>query len=237
MSNQDQPRNPDAPVEERTGVAGADVDESAAPGFPDDTAAGRPEGDAAQHATAEQDASRGAEEPAAETAEQGASQEQDPRSREELLAALAQAERERDEYLDHLQRSRAEFENYRKRTTRELMEALDRGAEALCADLLGVLDSFGFALEAADRSEDDGLAKGVRLLHEQLVDVLVRAGLEEIPGEGRPFDPTVHEAMLQVDAEEALGEAVDDPVVVEVLRPGYRFKSRVLRPAQVKVAR
>lgn len=207
MTDHDQPQQPAPPAE----GGAVDVDASTAPGFPGDAALGR------LHDAAEAEA--------------------DERPREELAAALATAERERDEYLDHLQRSRAEFENYRKRTTRELMEALDRGAEALCADLLGVLDSFGFALEAADRSEDDGLAKGVRLLHEQLVDVLVRAGLEEIPGEGRPFDPTVHEAMLQVDAEEALGEAVDDPVVVEVLRPGYRFKSRVLRPAQVKVAR
>lgn len=207
MTDHDQPQQPAPPAE----GGAVDVDASTAPGFPGDAALGR------LHDAAEAEA--------------------DERPREELAAALAAAERERDEYLDHLQRSRAEFENYRKRTTRELMEALDRGAEALCADLLGVLDSFGFALEAADRSEDDGLAKGVRLLHEQLVDVLVRAGLEEIPGEGRPFDPTVHEAMLQVDAEEALGEAVDDPVVVEVLRPGYRFKSRVLRPAQVKVAR
>jgi molecular chaperone GrpE len=163
--------------------------------------------------------------------------ESEPRSLEELAAALVEAERTRDEFLDHLRRERAEFENFRKRTTRERMDALDRGAEALCTNLLGVLDTFGFALDAAEKSEDDQLAKGVQMVHGQLVEVLGQAGLEEVPGVGQSFDPNLHEAMLQVDAAEALGEEVDEPVVVEVLRPGYRFKNRVLRPASVKVAR
>jgi molecular chaperone GrpE len=161
----------------------------------------------------------------------------EPRSLEELAAALVEAERTRDEFLDHLRRERAEFENFRKRTTRERMDALDRGAEALCTNLLGVLDNFGFALGAAEKSEDDQLAKGVQMVHGQLVEVLGQAGLEEVPGVGQSFDPNLHDAMLQVDAAEALGEEVDEPVVVEVLRPGYRFKNRVLRPASVKVAR
>jgi molecular chaperone GrpE len=159
------------------------------------------------------------------------------RSAAELQEALDAAERAAEEYLDHLRRERAEFENFRKRSTRERMEALDRGAENLIANLLGVLDNFGYTLDAAQQSPDDQLAKGVEMVHAELVKVLTDAGLEDIPGVGQPFDPEVHEAMMQVDAATELGEEVDDPVVVETLRPGYRFKGRVLRPAAVKVAR
>ncbi|HWH31831.1 MAG TPA: nucleotide exchange factor GrpE, partial [Egibacteraceae bacterium] len=150
---------------------------------------------------------------------------------------VAAAERERDEYLDALRRERAEFENFRKRTTKERMDALDRGAEQLVAGLLSVLDSFGLALDAAGKSDDEQLAKGVELVHSQLLSTLEQAGLSQVEGVGAAFDPTIHEAMLQVEAADELGREVDEPVVVEVLRAGYRFKGRVLRPAAVKVAR
>lgn len=156
-----------------------------------------------------------------------------PAPDEELRVALAEAQRVRDEYLDHLRRERAEFENFRKRTSRERMDALDRGAEALVVSLLGVLDNFGFALEAADASDDDRLAKGVQMVHTELLAVLRQAGLQEVPGVGEVFNPAWHEAVMQVEAD----QPVDEPVVAEVLRPGYRFKGRVLRPASVSVAR
>ena len=147
---------------------------------------------------------------------------------------VAEAQRERDEYLDHLRRERAEFENFRKRATKERMDALDRGAEGVLAKLLHVLDTFGFALASAqERDAEDQLAKGVQMVHAELVNVLSSVGLEEVDGVGSTFDPMHHEAMLQVEAD----EPVDEPVVVEVLRPGYRFKGRVLRPASVKVAK
>lgn len=161
----------------------------------------------------------------------------DERTAGELRYALDEAERAAEEYLDHLRRERAEFENFRRRTTKERMEALDRGAEQVLANLLGVLDHFGYTLQAARDSSDDQLGKGVEMVHSDLMKVLTEAGLEEVPGEGATFDPTVHEAMLQVDAAEVLGEEVSDTVVIEVLRPGYRYKGRLLRPASVKVAR
>jgi molecular chaperone GrpE len=153
-----------------------------------------------------------------------------------LTAALTDAERARDEYLDHLRRERAEFENYRRRANKERMEALDRGAEALIANLLGVLDNFGYVLEAAKGSPDETLARGAGMVHGELVGVLTSAGLEEVPGVGEPFDPQWHEAVQQVEAARDGGDAPEGPVVVEVLRPGYRFKGRVLRPASVSVA-
>ena len=149
------------------------------------------------------------------------------------LDPVAEAKRERDEYLDHLRRERAEFENFRKRATKERMDALDRGAEQVVSNLLHVLDTFGFALAAASEHPEDQLAKGVEMVYAEFLDVLRKSGLEEIGGVGEHFDPLHHEAMMQVEAE----EPVDEPTVVEVLRPGYRFKGRVLRPASVKVAK
>ena len=160
--------------------------------------------------------------------------ESDPEPEPEPLSPLAEAQHQRDEFLDHLRRERAEFENFRKRATRERMDALDRGAEQVLASLLGVLDNFGFALMAArERDPDDQLAKGVEMVHAELLSTLRRAGLEEVPGVGEHFDPLHHEAMMQVEAP----EPTEEPTVVEVLRPGYRFKGRVLRPASVKVAK
>ena len=152
-------------------------------------------------------------------------------SHSDVAAALEAVTRERDTYLDHLRRERAEFENYRRRSTRERAEALDRGAETLISQVLGVLDNFGYVLEAA-KDHDDAVAKGVRMVHDELREVLMRAGLEDVPGVGAPFDPTWHDAVMQVEGETT---ANGEPIVAQVLRTGYRFKGRVLRPASVAV--
>ena len=150
------------------------------------------------------------------------------------------ARRERDDYLDQLLRARAEFDNFRKRTARERLEALDRGAEQLVARMMGVLDNLGFALDAAEKSEDGQLAKGVQMVHAELMGVLVDAGLSEVPGKGAVFDPAVHEAVMQVEAPETGQDtgagAGDEPVVVDVLRRGWMYKDRLLRPASVSVS-
>lgn len=148
-----------------------------------------------------------------------------------LRARLAEVEAERDAYLDQLQRARADYDNLNKRKTRELMEALDRGAASVVEGLLGVLDTFAMALEAARATDDEQLSKGVEMVHGQLMGVLTEAGLEVVPGVGAPFSPEHHEALLH----EADEDERDHPVVTEVLRTGYRFKGRVLRPASVKV--
>lgn len=144
---------------------------------------------------------------------------------------LATAQAERDGYLDQLQRARADYDNLNKRRHKEVAEARDRGQAALVEGLLEVLDNFGFALRAAEVSDDTQLAKGVQLVHDQLLDALRRAGLEEVAGVGQPFDPAHHEALMS----EADGADRDHPEVGEVLRTGYRFKAQLLRPASVKV--
>lgn len=157
------------------------------------------------------------------------------RGADELRAALAGAERERDAYLDQAQRNRAEYLNLKRRSEEQLAGALDRGAERLLGQLLGVLDNLGYVVDAAEADGTDAaqLAKGIQMVSAELFAVLESAGLEPIPGVGAAFDPQVHEALLSEESP----EPVDEPVVTEVLRRGYRFKGRTLRPASVKVAR
>jgi molecular chaperone GrpE len=147
------------------------------------------------------------------------------------LARLSRLESERDEYLDTLRRVQAEFENYRKRVIKEQTALVDRATEGLVEQLLPVLDSFELALKNADTAgSDESVRKGVELVYAELLGVLEKAGVSRIEADGKPFDPNVHEAVMQ---EEGDGE----PVVSDVLRTGYTLKGRVLRPAMVKVTR
>ena len=149
------------------------------------------------------------------------------------LAKLSKLESERDEYLGMLRRVQADFENYRKRVIKEQTALVDRATEGLIEQLLPVLDSFELALKNADAAGSDDIEnvrKGVELVYAELVSVLEKAGVSRIEAEGKPFDPNVHEAVMQ---EEGDGE----PVVSDVLRTGYTLKGRVLRPAMVKVTR
>ena len=144
----------------------------------------------------------------------------------EVEDPLAAASRERDEYLDALQRLKAEFENYRKRTLRDQDSLVERANERLVKELLPVLDDLGRAL-AHDGPE---LEEGVGLVHRELVRVLGKEGLAEIEADGR-FDPHVHEALLaQPSADHAEGS------VLEVIQKGYRLGDRVLRPTRVIVS-
>ena len=137
------------------------------------------------------------------------------------LPAAASLEQERDEYRDALQRVKAEFDNYRKRTAKADSETRERAAENLVGQLLPVLDACDAAIihDAAD----------VGPISKMLLEILLKEGLEPMVPEGQPFDPTLHEAVLHEPGDG--GEAT----VVESLRTGYLWKGRVLRPAMVKV--
>ncbi|HEY8773469.1 MAG TPA: nucleotide exchange factor GrpE [Gaiellaceae bacterium] len=150
-----------------------------------------------------------------------------PEVAEESIAAL---ERERDEYLDSLQRLKAEFDNYRKRAAREQESLSSRASESLLKELLPVLDDLERALAAAEHHEEAELEDGVRLVHRALLDVMRKHGLELIETDGA-FDPHVHEALLAQPVEDA-----EPGSVVQVLQKGYRLGDRVLRPARVVVA-
>jgi molecular chaperone GrpE len=147
----------------------------------------------------------------------------------DLDAVLTTLAKERDELRELAQRVQADFENYRKRMLRDQTEAISRANEGLIEDLLPVVDSFELALQQLD-DVDEPVRKGVELVYAGLVDVLGKAGVERIDSTDVPFDPNVHEAVMQEGDQ-------GDPVVVDTVRTGYRLKGRVLRPAMVKVAR
>jgi molecular chaperone GrpE len=149
---------------------------------------------------------------------------------EEEIDPLAEVTRERDDYLDALQRLKAEFDNYRKRAAREQRDIVSRAAERLVKELLPVLDDLERALTAAEEHEEAKLEDGVRLVQRALADAMQREGLAEIETNGK-FDPHIHEALLSQPAEGA--ESGD---IVQVLQKGYRLGDKVLRPARVIVA-
>jgi len=145
---------------------------------------------------------------------------------------LEQARREAAEYRDHLQRLAADFDNYRKRVLKEQTNQIEMASRPLVQKLLEVLDEFDLALMAAERRPDfDRFLHGVELVYAKLVDILRSEGLEQIDAQGKPFDPELHEALMQGGGEEG------EPVVGDVLRQGYTLKGRVVRPAGVKVVR
>lgn len=146
-----------------------------------------------------------------------------------LEADLARLTGERDEMRALAQQLQADFENYKKQMLRRQTEHIERATEGLLEQLLPVLDSFELALGALTDA-GDSVRKGVELVYAELLGVLEKAGLERIDAEGKSFDPTEHEAVLQEDGD-------GEPVVADILRTGYRLKGRVLRPAMVKVAR
>jgi molecular chaperone GrpE len=159
-------------------------------------------------------------------------QELPPETSADLEDELAQAQREAQEYRDHLQRLQAEFENYRKRVLKEQTRAVEMAARPTMLRLLEVMDDFGLALVAADQTADfEKFRKGVELVYAKLVDALKAEGLERIDAEGRPFDPVEHEALMQT------GDGDGEPHVAEVFRQGYRLKGDVIRPASVRVER
>ena len=142
--------------------------------------------------------------------------------------------RQAAEHLDDLKRLKAEFENYRKRVVKEQTALVERASQVLVEKLMPVLDNFELALIAADRTKDyEPLVRGVEIVYGELMDLLHKEGLAKIEAVGKPFDPTQHEAVLEVGE----GPAEGDPVVAEVVRNGYTLKGKVLRPAMVKVVR
>ena len=143
----------------------------------------------------------------------------------------ADAERRAQEYLDNWKRSAAEFDNFRKRVQRESAQQAARGIESLVAELLPVLDNLERALDASEHHEPAKVADGVKLVHQQLADLLGRRGVQEIAAApGQPFDPHVHEALSQTPSEYPEG------AIATVWQRGYQAAGQVVRPASVVVS-
>jgi len=145
-------------------------------------------------------------------------------------ADLQKLKAERDSLLDRLARAQAEFENARRRASKEQQDFRDYAAADAVKSLLPVMDSFERALQV--QSDAGDFRSGVELIYKQLQDALAKLGVRAIPARGEPFDPHVHEAIEMVETSDAA-----DHEVLEELQRGYKMKDRLLRPAMVKVAK
>jgi molecular chaperone GrpE len=136
---------------------------------------------------------------------------------------------ERDEAIDRWKRAAADFDNFRKRATREREQYVTLANERLVKELLPILDDLERALVAATEHQEVALEDGVRLVHQSLEQLLQRQGIKEIDAAGM-FDTHVHEALLSQPSEAEEGSVID------VVQKGYKLGDRVVRPARVVVA-
>jgi molecular chaperone GrpE len=216
-----------APKEQPTGQRGRrDDDNPAAPGRGAEEAAGL---DSAEGVGNRAATGREAEEAARVDAD---------------LDELLEARKERDEYLELARRTKADFENYRRRAARDTEDAERRGRSGLARDLVPALDNLERALRSAgidpdapDSGEDDssgdggGLAHGVLLVYRDLRRSLERAGVEAYDPAGEQFDPTWHEALATRSE-----EGKESGIVLETVEKGYRLDGQVIRAARVIVS-
>jgi molecular chaperone GrpE len=153
---------------------------------------------------------------------------------EQDIGELQEKARERDEYLALAQRTQADFENYRKRTARDVKAAEARGMTRLARELLPALDNLERALAAVEASGEDTehhLTHGIRLVQTEMAAALARTGIQGYAVRGERFDPVHHEAVAQHPV-----EGFEPGTIVEVLQAGYKLNDAVLRPARVIVA-
>jgi len=147
---------------------------------------------------------------------------------EELNSKLKDREKELVELKDRYLRLAAEFENFKKRTQKRMVEVLETANQDLVSQLLPILDD----LRRASNSKGKGLKKGISLIHANLDSILEKEGLKEIEAEGNPFDPFYHQALLHMESSQA-----PEGYIVQELEKGYTFRGKVLRPTKVAVSK
>jgi len=149
------------------------------------------------------------------------------------LDGLAVAEEELQVSQDRLMRLAAEFDNYKKRTSREIGLLVKNAGESVISRLLPTLDNIERALQAPQSSDETkSFAQGIVMIHQQLLETLEKEGLEVLESLGQPFDPTMHEAIMAVDKDDTPEETILDEV-----EKGYRLNDKILRPAKVVVSK
>ena len=148
---------------------------------------------------------------------------------EDFEKLLADAQREKDEYLELAKRTKADFENFRKRVAADVEAARARGRAEVAREVIEAVDNLERALEAA--AEGESLAAGVQMVLGGLRETLQRHGVEPVEPRGEKFDPNLHEALSTMPVEGA-----ESGVVVEVMQKGYRMDGQLIRPARVVVS-
>jgi len=156
----------------------------------------------------------------------------DDLTKEDILELKKKAV-ERDTYLDQLLRTKAEFMNYQKRMVKESESTSQFAVQSLILDFLPELDNFDRALKLADSSKDIvKFVEGIKLIEEQLFKVLGKYGVEPIETVGKPFDPNLHEAVMEEENNE-----MPHHTIIDEFQRGFLLKERVIRPSKVKVSK
>lgn len=169
-----------------------------------------------------------------EASQQDSQGEEDDSSDDSLDEKLKAAETKAEDYYDRLLRASAEFDNYKKRTTREMRDVVRYANEKLFKELLFVVDNLERAIDAVekDNAEDDPLLQGVRLTLAEVEKILERNHVTPIKALGQTFDPNFHQAMMQEETEEQPANTV-----IKEMQKGYVLHDRLLRPAMVVVSK
>ena len=157
-------------------------------------------------------------------------EEQEEIQQQEEVSKEAEAEAKVAQMKDQLLRTMAEFDNYRKRTTKEKEQIFNRGVSYVVEAILPVIDNFERALAAA-KDRDDNFVKGVEMTYQQMLSALKNLGVVQMDSLGQTFDPHFHDAMQHVE-DENYGENE----IVAVFQKGYMLNDQVIRPSLVKVA-
>lgn len=149
----------------------------------------------------------------------------------EQSASVEEIVQEKQELFEKLQRVSADYANFQKRAAKQVADSITYEKERILKSMLPVLDNFEHTLQNARAVEDvDVFAKGVRIVYDQMLDVLKSHGVEQIEAVGEKFDPSKHEAMMRREEEDQ-----EDDIVLEEFQKGYRLSERVLRPSKVIV--
>lgn len=147
---------------------------------------------------------------------------------------LKSIDKEAGQYLEHLKRLKAEFENYKKRSLKERVRIISLSNEELIREFLPMMDDLERALDSTKKKrkskEFASFVEGIGMIFDQLESVLEKQGLKQIKAQGEPFDPHFHEAVMRVELDK-----YPDDFVVEEMRKGYKLNDRILRPSMVKV--
>jgi molecular chaperone GrpE len=148
---------------------------------------------------------------------------------QDFEALLADAQKEKEEYLELARRTKADFENFRKRVAGDIQAAQARGKAEIARGVIDAVDNLERALEAA--GNDEGLTSGVEMVLSNLRETLSRNGIEAVDPKGEKFDPTKHEALSTQPVDET-----ESGIVVEVMQKGYALDDQLIRPARVVVS-
>lgn len=150
---------------------------------------------------------------------------------EELYNTIESLQKEKEELFAQLQRVSADYANFQKRVPRQISDSINYEKEKIIKSLLPALDNFEHTLQNAAKSENvDVLAKGVRIIYDQMLDILKSHGVEQMKTLDHSFDPSMHEAMMRKSDSDK-----EDNIILEEFQKGYKLNGRVIRPSKVVV--